>query len=153
MDMVNLLVLKAGDDTGPGVAVVAAESGRINVFTSALHRPVPLAWLSALLLAGCASAPTPVPEAKQTAELPTSLAQRIATSVRDRPQAIWSLRYQGQPAFYVQAPCCDQFNTLHDAAGATICVPDGGFIGRGDGKCSAPLPPSDQMRLVWERAR
>ena len=54
-------------------------------------------------------------------------------TVRDRPQAIWSLRYQGQPAFYVQAPCCDQFNTLHDAAGATICVPDGGFIGRGDG--------------------
>ena len=85
--------------------------------------------------------------------LPPPLHKRTQLALRLQPQQIWQLTYEGKPAFYLVEPCCDRMNTLHDAAGYARCAPPGGVSGKGDGRCPAPLPPSDQMRLVWERAR
>ena len=85
--------------------------------------------------------------------LPPLLHKRTQSALRLQPQQIWQLTYEGKPAFYLVEPCCDRMNTLHDAAGYARCAPTGGISGKGDGRCPAPLPPSDQMRLVWERAR
>jgi hypothetical protein len=60
--------------------------------------------------------------------------------------------YKGQRVGYHVAPCCDQLNTVTDAAGNYICAPDGGLTGRGDGLCTdfhetaRPVPSPSQSR-------
>ena len=93
-----------------------------------------------------APAITPLP-------LPPLLHKRTQAAQRLQPVQIWQLVYQGKPAFYMVEDCCDRMNTLHDSAGYARCAPSGGLTGRGDGRCPAPLPSTNQMRLVWERAR
>lgn len=94
------------------------------------------------------SAPTVVP-----VPLPPLLQKRTQSAQRLQPQQIWSLNYEGKAAFYVIEGCCDRMNTLHDGAGYARCAPTGGLTGKGDRRCPAPLPPREQMRLVWEQAR
>ena len=103
-------------------------------------------------------APAPAPTAHPTPvvtplPLPALLNKRTESARRLQPLQIWQLVYQGKPAFYVVEDCCDRMNTLHDGAGYARCAPTGGIAGRGDGRCPAPLPSTEQMRLVWERAK
>jgi hypothetical protein len=69
------------------------------------------------------------------------------------PQSIWQYDYNGETVYYIPPQCCDQFSQLYDASGSLICAPDGGFTGRGDGKC----PDFDQAKvngvLIWEDTR
>ena len=104
-------------------------------------------------------APAPPPVAQQPAPtvvpmpLPPLLHKRTQSALRLQPQQIYTLNYEGKRAFYVVEGCCDRMNTLHDAAGYAQCAPTGGITGKGDRRCPAPLPPRDQMQLVWERAK
>jgi len=41
----------------------------------------------------------------------------------------------GQVFYYVRSPCCDFHNYLYAADGSYVCAPDGGFTGKGDGRC------------------
>src|SRR4030042_5443034 len=56
--------------------------------------------------------------------------------VGNPPQSIWRYEYNGQEVYYIPAQCCDMYSTLYDAGGNVLCAPDGGFTGKGDGKCS-----------------
>jgi hypothetical protein len=134
-------------------------------------------WISATAMAGllgacanpdqvAAAAATPVtpsviadtggdpPPALHAAPgLPAWLAARVADydaqPARSAPAAVFELSYRGATAYLVTAACCDQFNPLYDARGVLICHPSGGFTGRGDGKCPAPLAPDAARREVW----
>jgi hypothetical protein len=77
------------------------------------------------------------------------LADYDAQAGTGAPRAVYALDYRGEPAFLVQAGCCDQLDPLIDARGVLICHPTGGYTGKGDGKCPAPLPPADRRREVW----
>lgn len=85
--------------------------------------------------------------------LPAWLQQAIATYQAhphaDAPQSIWRITHHGAPAYYVVAPCCDRYNDLLDAKGEHICSPSGGYAGRGDGRCPAPVDPGTEVHLVW----
>ena len=103
-------------------------------------------------------APAPPPVAQPApilvpVPLPPLLHKRTQSALRLQPQQIYTLNYEGKRAFYVVEGCCDRMNTLHDAAGYAQCAPTGGITGKGDRRCPAPLPPRDQMQLVWERAK
>ena len=138
------------------------------------------ALLAALMLAACTTGPSapppsapptttaplpsapvyPAPAAPPVAHpalvpvpLPPLLHKRTQSALRLQPQQIYTLTYEGKRAFYVIEGCCDRMNTLHDAAGYAQCAPSGGIAGKGDRRCPAPLPPRDQMLLVWERAK
>ncbi len=140
------------------------------------------ALLAALMLAACTTGPSKAPPASpptSTAPLPPApvypapapppvaqpgpmvipvplpplLHKRTQSALRLQPQQIYTLNYEGKRAFYVVEGCCDRMNTLHDAAGYAQCAPTGGITGKGDRRCPAPLPPRDQMQLVWERAK
>jgi hypothetical protein len=50
----------------------------------------------------------------------------------------------GRAYYYAVSGCCDQLNALFDAAGGYVCAPDGGFTGRGDGRC-----PAELLRIEW----
>lgn len=77
--------------------------------------------------------------------------------VYNPPASIWKWEYQDSTYFYVTADCCDQFNELYNTSGQLICHPDGGFTGRGDGKCQVDFSSLDSTQLkktlVWRDNR
>jgi hypothetical protein len=96
---------------------------------------------------------SPATPTSPSTSLPEWLRARIgeykALPVDRAPLGIWRITHKGRPAYYVQSPCCDQFDPLYDAAGAEVCNPSGGFAGRGDGKCPNPMDQGTTAALVW----
>ena len=90
------------------------------------------------VLTACAVQPKPVPVAAEgtastpAARLPTRDLSRVNGNV---------VRHVigGQVYYYVRSPCCDLHNYLFASDGSYVCAPDGGFTGRGDGKCPAGI--------------
>lgn len=75
--------------------------------------------------------------------LPKWLTVRIQN---DPPLAVWESVYK-KKVFYIVEQCCDKFNNIYTMIGKKICAPDGGFSGRGDGKC-----PDFRKngRIIWK---
>jgi hypothetical protein len=73
--------------------------------------------------------------------------------VGNPPQSIWRYEYKGQEVYFVLAQCCDQYSKLFDATGNLICAPDGGFIGRGDGRCPDFISLRTDGKLIWQDPR
>ena len=72
--------------------------------------------------------------------------------VQNPPTQVWQWKVDGQTYYYFTAPCCDQFTTLYDESCNKVCSPDGGFTGRGDGKCP-DFKTKVEKTLVWEDKR
>jgi hypothetical protein len=73
--------------------------------------------------------------------------------VGNPPQSIWSYDYNGQTVYYIPPQCCDQYSQLLNADGEVICAPDGGFTGRGDGRCPDFFSKRTNEKLVWRDSR
>ena len=73
--------------------------------------------------------------------------------VGNPPQSIWRYEYNGQVVYFIPAQCCDQYSTLYDKSGDVICAPDGGFTGKGDGKCSDFFDKRTNEQLIWKDSR
>ena len=114
------------------------------------------AAVAIIALAATACAPT-APTSKADAPTPDWLRARTASyeagPETEAPSAIWQIQHQGQTAYYVASPCCDQFNSLWNAKGDLVCHPDGGFTGRGEGMCPAPRDAGTPAKLIWSDPR
>jgi hypothetical protein len=105
-----------------------------------------------ILICGCSAIGT-----NTSSGIPDWLNKQIAefqnTPLGNPPQSIWQYEYMGSIVYYVPPQCCDQFSQLYDSSGRLICAPDGGFSGRGDGKC----PDFSKLRknelLIWQDTR
>lgn len=102
-----------------------------------------------LLLLSCKSS-------EQTQKLPQCIESQIETlknqSVQNPPSEVWQWESKGKTFYYFNAVCCDQFTILYNDKCEIICAPDGGFTGKGDGKC--PDFGSDTKRtLLWKDDR
>ncbi|MEP7128681.1 MAG: hypothetical protein ABI729_07430 [Chitinophagales bacterium] len=90
-------------------------------------------------------------------KIPECIQQMIVTyqsKPKQNPSAsIYQYDYNGQKVYYVVAPCCDQLNTLYDANCTVICHPDGGFTGKGDGKCNDFNTAKTNEVLIWKDER
>lgn len=93
----------------------------------------------AILLSSCAAQPKsetassdPVASSSFGRSFPTLDLSRVSGNV---------VRHfiGGQIYYYVRSPCCDFHNFLFASDGSYLCAPDGGFTGRGDGKCPKGL--------------
>jgi YHS domain-containing protein len=73
--------------------------------------------------------------------------------VGNPPQSIWQYEYKGQAVYFIPAQCCDQFSQLYAATGNLLCAPDGGFIGRGDGRCPDFFAFRSAETLIWQDPR
>jgi hypothetical protein len=73
--------------------------------------------------------------------------------VGNPPQSIWRYEYNGQEVYFIPAQCCDQYSTLYDGSGNVMCAPDGGFTGKGDGKCPDFFDQRTNEQLIWQDAR
>lgn len=66
------------------------------------------------------------------------------------PQEIWKYEWNNKTVYYVLSQCCDQFNLLLDENGKVLCLPDGGFSGKGDGKCPNFGTEKKNGKLIWK---
>ena len=69
----------------------------------------------------------------------------------ETPKAIWQFEWNDKIVYYVLSQGCDNFNLLLDENGKVLCSPDGGFTGRGDGKCSNFINEKKNGKLIWEK--
>ncbi|TZF84154.1 hypothetical protein FW774_11630 [Pedobacter sp. BS3] len=83
----------------------------------------------------------------------TKIEQIKAEPVRNPPAKVYEWDYNGTKYYYISAHCCDIPSQLFDKDCNLICAPDGGFTGKGDGKC--PDFDSNKLtkRLIWEDNR
>ncbi len=73
--------------------------------------------------------------------------------VGNPPQSIWRYEYKGQQVYFIPAQCCDQFSQLYDASGTLMCAPNGGFTGKGDGRCPDFASLRTDETLIWQDPR
>ncbi len=73
--------------------------------------------------------------------------------VGNPPLSLWRYDYGGQVVYFVPAHCCDISSVVYDASGNYLCAPDGGFSGKGDGKCADFFSQRSNEKLIWKDER
>ena len=90
-------------------------------------------------------------------ETPFFITQKIEEYKKDPNIKHWPLitryTYKGKFVYYFKMPCCDQLNVLYDGDGNELCKPDGGFTGKGDGKCNDFDELKKDPLLIWPQAK
>lgn len=66
---------------------------------------------------------------------------------------IWQYEYQGKTVYYLPSHCCDIPGMVLDENCQTICSPDGGITGKGDGRCPDFFSTRKNEKLIWEDKR
>lgn len=74
-------------------------------------------------------------------------------AVRNPPAKVYSYQYNGQLVYFIPQYCCDFPSVLLDADCKTICAPDGGISGGGDGKCKDFFSKRTDEKLIWADSR
>jgi hypothetical protein len=85
--------------------------------------------------------------------LQTLIADTLAAAPTNPPTQIISYRYRGQSVYYRPPYCCDVQGVVFDADGAVMCHPDGGFTGKGDGRCADFVQARSDCAVVWRDPR
>lgn len=92
----------------------------------------------------------------QQEELPNCIKDRIETlkiqPIQNPPSEVWKWEANGKSFYYFNAPCCDQYSTLYNNECEIVCGPDGGFTGKGDGKCPE-FSEDISKTLIWKDER
>jgi hypothetical protein len=109
-----------------------------------------LAIIIILLLAGCA---LQAGQSSNPAWLDKLIQQFQSEPAANPPLSVWKYEYNGQVVYYVPAHCCDIASVVYDSAGITMCSPDGGIAGKGDGKCSDFFAKRTNEQLIWLDSR
>ncbi len=102
-----------------------------------------------ILLAGCSQAT----QSANPAWLDQLIKKFESEPVANPPLSVWKYEYNNQTVYFVPAHCCDIPSTLYDAQGTILCAPDGGFTGKGDGKCSDFFSNRSGEQLIWQDSR
>lgn len=61
--------------------------------------------------------------------------------------------FREDTTYYVPPTCCDVRSVLFDSSGHVVCRPDGGIMGRGDGRCPDFFALAERIRTVWSPFR
>lgn len=89
--------------------------------------------------------------------LPDCIQQKIAVlkseKIRNPPAEIWQYQYHGKTVYFIPAYCCDLPSQLYDENCNLICSPDGGFTGKGDGKCKDFFIARTEGKRIWKDDR
>ncbi len=110
-------------------------------------------FLLIALLAGAAEAGAGEETADRPAWVDALIASFEAAPVANPPLSITRFTYHEATVYFVPARCCDIPSRLYDAEGTPLCAPDGGFTGRGDGRCRDFREERQEERLIWRDVR
>lgn len=73
--------------------------------------------------------------------------------VRNPPAYVASYQYKGRKVYYIPPAAGDQMSELYTADCELICRPEGGIIGRGDGRCPDFLEERSEEEIIWKDER
>jgi len=94
---------------------------------------------------------------KETNTIPPCIQQKIeeikSQKVTNPPTSIYQYTYNKQVVYYITSQCCDLPSNLYDKDCNFICSPDGGFTGKGDGKCTDFFDKRTEGKLIWKDSR
>ena len=92
----------------------------------------------------------------QEQKLPDCIKEKIVEiegqEVWNPPAEVWKWTVDEETYYYFTSAGYDQFNYLYNSDCELVCAPDGGFSGRGDGKCPDFLDDAEK-KLVWKDNR
>lgn len=84
----------------------------------------------------------------------TTLINELSTApVANPPAQIIQYQYNDATGYYLPPRCCDIMGILYSMDGHVLCHPDGGIVGRGDGKCSDFHQTKTQELVIWRDER
>jgi hypothetical protein len=110
-----------------------------------------------LLIVGLVLLQTQTCKKEDFKDVPTCILEKIqkikTEDVANPPSSLWQYEYNGQTVYYIPAKCCDIPSSLYDADCNLICQPDGGFSGKGDGKCLDFVEKRTKGKLIWKDKR
>jgi hypothetical protein len=69
------------------------------------------------------------------------------------PAKIYRYSYDGKRVYYIPGRCCDIPSILFDESCHTVCSPDGGLSGGGDGMCKDFFDKRINKELIWQDER
>jgi hypothetical protein len=83
--------------------------------------------------------------------LPECVEKQLFTQdmTRKPPIEVWKWEVDGNTYYYFVSDCCDQYNYLFTSNCEMVCAPDGGFSGKGDGKCPE-FEGQIEKTLMWK---
>jgi len=123
-----------------------------NITTSLLHvirYPMYLFGCVLLMAAGgCEKSSTGVPECVEA-----KIKDFQNSEKKNPPVEIWTYTYQGKTVYYIASYCCDIPSQVVDANCNTLCSPDGGITGKGDGKCADFFNEAKSGKRIWKDDR
>lgn len=110
-----------------------------------------------LLLPGIAHAASGSP-GRSVSDAPPAFVDQLIADIeaepaRNPPAKIFRYQYDGREVYFVPAHCCDMTSELFTADGESLCSPDGGITGRGDGRCPDFHDTRSDETLIWEDRR
>lgn len=90
-------------------------------------------------------------------DVPVCILEKIkelkTENVSNPPSSVWQYEYNGQTVYFIPQKCCDLPSLLYDKNCNLICSPDGGFTGKGDGKCTDFFEKRTKEKLIWKDDR
>ena len=103
----------------------------------------------------CASCDEKTPVAPEpTPQWLTTLIRNFEMQpVANPPVAITRYEYKGEKVYFVPPRCCDIWSDLYRADGTTLCHPDGGLSGNGDGRCPDFFTERKNAQIIWQDPR
>jgi hypothetical protein len=93
------------------------------------------------------------PKESIPAWLDVKIANFKTDPVTNPPRAVIKYKYNNSDVYYVPPVCCDQYGILYSGNGDTLCFPDGGISGQGDGRCSGFFQTASDSALIWKDDR
>ncbi len=88
-----------------------------------------------------------------SAWLQNLIKQEESNPTANPPASLSKCTYRNQSVYYLPPRCCDIPGIVYNDKGDVICSPDGGFTGRGDGKCTDFFDTRKDCVVVWKDTR
>ena len=109
-----------------------------------------------IFLFGCAEGNVPISSSShpplETKNNPVWV-EDLKNSYNHRPDMGARCTYNNQVVYYMISECCDKFNYLYSEDHQIICAPDGGFTGKGDGKCEDFSFGKNKCKVIWSERK
>lgn len=79
--------------------------------------------------------------------------KEINSPIANPPASLTRCNYKNKIVYYLPPRCCDIPSKLYNEKGDVICSPDGGFIGKGDGRCNDFFKKRTNCEIIWQDTR
>jgi hypothetical protein len=99
------------------------------------------------------SIPVPINTTNDSGWLYNLIKEQENNPIANPPALLSKCTYKNQEVYYLPPRCCDIPSILYDDKGDVLCSPDGGFTGKGDGKCMDFLDSRKNCVIIWKDTR